>query len=450
MPKNSDLDQDNRDATDSQWPMDDLDNGLAFLQSNSSAFENTLEAEAAQISDAEGLAQFVKAKRSEILSVVPTETGTVDLTPPFCAIQLSLQLTGVIDAVIRRMYRIACEICKENHATFPLAIVATGGYGRRELAPFSDVDITFIAERDGDKRIDHVVRELFRLVMDVFIAKCNIEVGYAYRLFKDCGVLDHQTACGLLDARQIAGNQGLFIRFESAFWDLFNSTEFIFAKIAERNTVLSKWGSLVRNVEPHIKEGAGGLRDLHMTTWLLQSRENVMAASARGNKAFILLEKVTDLAPEVIDRLREAKGFIFKVRFALHLVCGTERDQLVVTRQEQIARILGYADGDGHHEDEQSVTPPVERFMADLYPAMSIIKRTADYVVRNTRRKPLMLGLGIDCLGSEVVPGPGGYHASDPVWIVSATEIAHRYNLDVSDEIIAAVHSPLRGSLQKL
>ena len=88
-----------------------------------------------------------------------------------------------------------------------MAIAATGGYGRRELAPFSDIDITFIPQRDGDAQTDHVVRELFRLVMDVFIAKCGLEVGYAYRLLSDCKALDHQTASGLLDVRYLAGSQ---------------------------------------------------------------------------------------------------------------------------------------------------------------------------------------------------------------------------------------------------
>src|SRR5262249_37654418 len=159
------------------------------------------------------------------------------------------------------------------------------------LCPYSDIDITFIPQRDGDPLTDRLIRDMFTQVMDICIARCGLEVGYAYRLLEDCTSLDHQTSCGLLDARLVAGNNRLFIHFEDACWMGFNPTEFIFTKIEERAGSLAKWGQTVRVVEPQLKEGPGGLRDLQTAVWLTQAREQLTAARVRGSRAIEALKR---------------------------------------------------------------------------------------------------------------------------------------------------------------
>ena len=411
-----------------------------------SAIDRELELAVESVSDADGLASFVKSRRAELIEQARHSLSyqVNAALPPRSAIELSRGLSDLIDAVVRRMFVMACTVAQENPATVQIAIVATGGYGRRELSPFSDIDITFIPVRDGDSRLDRVIRELFRLVMDVFIARCGLEVGYAYRLLSDCSVLDHQTQCGLMDARQIAGNERLFIQFESEFWLYFNAAEFIFTKIDERNGVLKKWGTLTRGVEPHLKEGPGGLRDLHMAVWLLQAREHLVAARARGDRGIALTRTYARFTDAEVQELQAAKEFLFKVRCVLHAVAGAERDQLVVTRQEDVAVALGYGREDLHSatsgstldiDSDIDTVPAVELFMADLFPALSIVRRASERVIRNVLNSKLLVGIGLDCVGGEVVMANRALDSYDPVWLVWACEYAQRYSQTLSDEI---------------
>src|SRR5205085_7212812 len=118
----------------------------------------------------------------------------------------------------RRILHLACVRAGrvDRRESAPVAIVATGGYGRRELCPHSDIDITFIPHRENDTTVDRIIKEMFTLLMRVFMDANGLSVGYAYRLLPDCAGLDHHTTSGLLDARLIAGSDRLFIQLEDA------------------------------------------------------------------------------------------------------------------------------------------------------------------------------------------------------------------------------------------
>ncbi|MGO8671951.1 MAG: hypothetical protein ACLQVD_11370 [Capsulimonadaceae bacterium] len=118
---------------------------------------------------------------------------------------LLTQNTVLVDAVLRRIYKLAIERTGSSDAAEPeMVIVATGGYGRRELCPYSDVDVTFIPAREDDDRLNVIIKDMFQLVMDVFLYGGNLKVGYAYRLIGDLNQLDHQT--------QNASRGPLFVR----------------------------------------------------------------------------------------------------------------------------------------------------------------------------------------------------------------------------------------------
>ncbi len=157
-----------------------------------------------------------------------------------------------------------------------LAIIATGGYGRRELAPFSDVDVTFVPAREDDPYLNVLIKDMFQMVMDVFLYGANLKVGYAYRLLGDLGRLDHQTQTTLLDARFLCGDRALFQEFRAQFRAHLLTADFLFQKWAERQAVLAKHGGdQVYGVEPNIKEGAGGLRDIQNAEWMGEVRCHV-------------------------------------------------------------------------------------------------------------------------------------------------------------------------------
>jgi len=350
---------------------------------------------------------------------------------------LAREYSEHVDAIIRRMLEIAVHRTGRHSDmdNIPLSVVATGGYGRMELCPHSDIDITFIPHKDGDRNIDLIVKEMFNLLVRIFIDANGMEVGYAYRLIEDCPNLDHQTVSGLMDARLIAGNPRLFIVFENDFWLHFNTAEFIFSKLEERRSMLARMRHTPRLIEPNVKEGAGGLRDLHTAVWLIQALRNLPAANVRGARAWDVLSKDAEVTPDEIRKLKDAKEFIFRVRNALHAITGTERDDLVVTRQEEVSKALGFEThpdvGDGH--------PPVEIFMRDYYLHASELHRICEDIFRRVENSRIFLGIGIDCVNRQIVPANPLLGMDDPVWMIWACEVAQRYELEFGDTLERAI-----------
>ncbi len=384
----------------------------------------------AAIDDAAALGEYLKSERRKLIDRILSYVSGPVSGAPAGGLQMSREFSDLTDAVVHRMFVIACRRASTDHATVPLAIVATGGYGRRELAAFSDIDITFVPQRDGHPTLDRVIREMFSLVMDVCIARCGLEVGYAYRLMEDCAQLDHQTICGLLDARLIGGSNRLFIQFEDAFWTGFNPTDFIFAKLREREMSLAKWGLTPRVVEPHLKEGPGGLRDLQTAVWLTQARWQFAAARVRGPRSLDALIREADVPPADAANLAMAKEKLFQVRNALHAIAGAERDQLVVTRQEEVARLLGFRSEADRQMESPCGAPPVERFMAELYPALARIRRVSDQVMRKIGNSRLILGIGLDCKNRRIVPANDSLESDDPTWMLWMCELAQKYGIE--------------------
>ena len=386
------------------------------------------------------IAEYLKFERSLLFDrILGVGVSRVAGRPGICGISITHEFSDLMDAVMHRIFTLACDKVGVNPTTLPIAIVATGGYGRRELAAYSDIDVTFIPQRDGDPAIDRLIREMFSQLMDICIARCGLEVGYAYRLFEDCGKLDHQTACGLLDARLIIGANRLFIQFEDAFWMGFNPPEFIFSKIEERDAILEKYGRSPRGVEPNLKEGAGGLRDLQTAVWLTQANHQLNAARVRGERSFEALRDFSEVSKEDVVALAEAKELVFLVRNTLHALVGRERDELAVTRQEEVARLLGYADDpelkkfQGQIPISSRLVPPVEIFMGDLFRALALIRRVADQIIRRVGNSRHILGLGIDSECRRVVPSIPPLYNYDPNWLLWIFELPQRYNLELSE-----------------
>lgn len=398
------------------------------------------------IHELESLAEYLHRRRAALHARVAQAPG---------GLELARDLSDLVDAVVRRMLALACARAGRGASpeSVPVAVVATGGYGRRELCPHSDIDITFIPHRDGDPLVDRIIKEMFTLVMRVFIDANGMQVGYAYRLMEDCAHLDHQTTSGLLDARLVAGSSRLFIQFEHDFWASFNPTEFIFAKLEERRHQQQKAGNTPRVVEPNLKEGAGGLRDLQTALWVTQARDSLTAARVRGERAWEALARHAHVSPPEIERLRAAKEFLFRVRNALHVATGAERDQLVVTRQEEIAEMLGYAEGvqafrgSGVRMEPEGLKartpeypiPPVERFMRDFYAHVAAVHRIAGQVMRRAENSRLFLGIGLDCKRRQIVPANSALANEDPVWMLWACELAQKHDLEFSDDLERAI-----------
>jgi [protein-PII] uridylyltransferase len=391
--------------------------------------------------DLDSLADYLRQERAALHGL-----GGLSRDGSKGGLDLARRYSDLVDTVLRRMLLMACGRAGRGATpeSVPIAVVATGGYGRRELSPHSDIDITFIPHRDGDSLVDRIIKEMFTGVMRVFIDGNGMSVGYAYRLMQDCASLDHQTTCGLLDARIVTGSDRLFIQFEDEFWSGFNTPEFLFAKIDERRRMLAKHGLTALVIEPNLKEGAGGLRDLHTAVWVTQAVRSLNAARVRGDRVWDALIKFAEITEDEAAQLRQAKEFLFRVRNALHDITGAERDQLVVTRQEEVADRLGYGEEEKRRRREEETgtgqsaiptSPPVERFMRDYYRNAAAVHRISHGIIRRAEGRRLFLGIGLDCKRRQIVPANQALEAEDPLWMLWACELAQKYGLEFSDDL---------------
>jgi [protein-PII] uridylyltransferase len=197
-----------------------------------------------------------------------------------------------------------------------IAIIAVGGYGRKELAPHSDIDITIVPDVDSSPEVEGAVREFFQSLHDAFGGVLRMEIGYAYRLVADSAGLDAKTRTGLLDARLVAGSPSVFAALEDALEETFSPGEFILEKIQERRAMFAKYNDTPLVVEPELKEGAGGLRCFHCANWL---RTAIGEREARPHRSY--------------DALLQTRNLV-------HALAGKHADLLTRQRQQQVCEVL--------------------------------------------------------------------------------------------------------------
>jgi len=188
------------------------------------------------------------------------------------------QYATALDNTLRALYQRAwAQASQEVPAPpkRPLAVFATGGYGRRELAPFSDIDLTFVPAQENDPFTERLVKRLFQAMMQVFYTDAKLKVGYAYRLMDDCDALDHKTRTGLLEMRPIEGDPELVEAFTTRFWRSLDPTGFTLERYRECQSRWAKLGEGVLRAEPNLKEGRGGLRDRHTLNWMTEARYGI-------------------------------------------------------------------------------------------------------------------------------------------------------------------------------
>lgn len=294
--------------------------------------------------------------------------------------------TDLVDAAVRA----AAEALGLARSDANLAIVATGGYGRRELSPHSDVDLTVVPIDDAAPDLDAQVRDLYRRLNAAIVDDLGLELGYAYRLVSDAPGLDARTQTGLLDARLVAGNPLALARLTESLEANFSPGEFLLAKIAERAAAEARTHDTPAVTEPHLKEGAGGLRSLHAATWIgygLGERPH------RGGDAY---------------------ETVLLARNLLHLVADRHQDVLSRARQGEVADLL---------REDPLVT------MARLLAAMRELHGGYLRSLERIGRADFTLGSGALASGGEVRPIPG----SDAARCAVGVALAHRLNLRVAE-----------------
>ncbi len=315
--------------------------------------------------------------------------------------------TAVMDHLVRTLFDAASEEYAQRFSRLDqgCTIVAQGGYGRAELNPHSDIDLLFLYSHKREPYIENVAERILYTLWDT-----RLSVGNAMRNVRECVRLagqDFKVKTSLLDARYLCGDEALYAEFARRMNSEVlkrNAERFFSEKLAENSERHRRYGDSVYLLEPQLKEGEGGLRDLHTAMWMAKVKFSTNSVAELVQKSVI-----TERERQEIDAARD---FLFRVRNSLHFLSGQRQDQLTFEYQERLTPLLGFED-----------TPHlkgVEHFMRTYYLNAATINRFADEIIeRCTQRKRSYFPLGRSRV-REIRPG---VKISDGFLIISGVDL---------------------------
>ena len=271
------------------------------------------------------------------------------------AAELARSLARVVDMVCTHVWS-ACVGETDGSALF-----AVGGFGHGLLFPYSDVDLLVLQDADPDPASMHQLEAFFTCLWDV-----GLKPGHAVRTLAQCrdiAAADVSVFTSLLDARRLAGAK----RFASALHaliddpGLWSPDAYLAAKLDERAQRHARYDDTTHNLEPDLKDGPGGLRNLDLIRWL--GKRLIGVEDLDGLVRARLLEMSER------DALREARAVLRRIRYGLHLEAGRAEERLLFDWQRALAQRLGYEDVNTRGNDA------VERFMQDYFRAAGVAER---------------------------------------------------------------------------
>ncbi|MDE2390721.1 MAG: [protein-PII] uridylyltransferase [Rhodospirillales bacterium] len=300
-----------------------------------------------------------------------------------------------------------------------LAMAATGGYGRATLAPFSDIDLLFLTGPTPSAALNKAVEFILYFLWDL-----GLKVGHAVRNVEEClreAKEDVTIRTSMLDARCLAGDRSLFADFQTAFradCAAEGPGEYIHEKQAERATRHKRFGDTPFMVEPNVKEGKGGLRDLQTLYWLSRYVFNTFAMTELVGKDSPGGGILTETEARACKRAWE---YLWTVRFHLHYVAGRAEERLTFDFQPVVGARMGYT----RHGRQDGV----ERFMRHYFLVVREVARVTGVLepalVRAALGPPAiapttdasLIAAGFVLADGQILFAPGHDPATDPTSI---------------------------------
>ncbi|MFM2099908.1 MAG: hypothetical protein RLZZ366_1447, partial [Pseudomonadota bacterium] len=253
----------------------------------------------------------------------------------------------IFDFTTQRLYPLNNPTASER-----LTLVAVGGYGRGEMAPFSDVDIAFLTPYKQTGWSEQVIESILYTLWDL-----GLKVGHSSRsldeMVKMCKS-DLTIRTAMLESRYVWGDQLLYDEASARFdKDVLAGTArtFVTDKLAERDARHKRMGDSRYVVEPNLKEGKGGLRDLHTLFWIGKYIHRVQSVAELVERGL--------LSKEELRQFQKAENFLWAVRCHLHAITGRAEERLTFDVQREIASRMRYNDRPGRSA--------VERFMQHYF-----------------------------------------------------------------------------------
>ena len=332
------------------------------------------------------------------------------------------RIAEAMDAVVLSIYQSAMPQTTGSHA-----LVALGGYGRCEMAPYSDVDLLFLFAKSQDK-VPEAVAGVFNPLWDL-----GFEVGHSSRTLDDVVKSvreDLESRTAMMDGRLLAGDAALFAQFQQRLYKRVPKRT-----VTELNRLRQQQleaRQSVQLLEPNVKESPGGLREIQMFEWALKTKAKA--------------PEYGDLYAQYLDggskSLAHSRAFLWRVRHALHFAVSRKRDVLEHDLKPRIAVALGYED-----QDQELAA---ECFMREYYLHARTVHHLVERAFQQLTRKPrnssrsMYIERGVAAIEGEIVVTDGeAYFAADPLRLLKIFLTAQTKNLKLSDQAQSAVRASL-------
>jgi len=282
------------------------------------------------------------------------------------AVEIINKYAWFIDQIVMQAWQQHSNLLPKG---IEIELLAVGGYGRSELHPFSDVDLLILLASNDYESAQPFIEAYVRFLWDI-----GLEVGHSVRSIKDCqkeARQDITTMTNMLEARHLTGDASLFTLLDDKLRHgrIWPSDRFFEGKYKEQMDRYKQYDDTAYTLEPNLKEGAGGLRDLQTILWIYNRRYGIKTFKEMNEQGFI-----NDDEYRILTRDRNV---LWKLRTGLHLLNNRREDRLLFDSQRELASEFGYQDTENHLA--------VEQLMKRYYRTVKDVLYLSDVLLSNYR-----------------------------------------------------------------
>ncbi len=356
-------------------------------------------------------------------------------------LQTASALADLFDSVVLELYEAAmADLAESGHANLAdeVALVPHGGFGRRDVAPYSDIDLMILHTRAAGAGVERLAERMMRDLSDI-----RVEFGQSVRTIGQACSLAQQdaTICtSLIESRYLAGSASLFARFIRRFErQTRRHARRLIADIdASRQQESAQYGETVYLLEPNIKHSQGGLRDIQLIRWTGFLKYGI--AEPDG------LRLAGALSRADYEAIRKASEFLLRLRTEMHFAAGKAADALDRVEQMRLAEIQGYQGSAG--------MLPVEQFMQEYFRVTNSVSHIASRFVTTARSSPRWIEIfsplfshrfeGIFRVSPKqvsVAPAAQSQVSGDLAQILRLADLANRYDKPIAHATSEAIRA---------
>ena len=283
-------------------------------------------------------------------------------------------VVGLVHARSNEIDKLLISLWSNNVKEPEAALVAVGGYGRGELHPRSDIDIMILVPRDAPASCKESLSDFIACLWDI-----GLEIGHSVRNLTECeqeARADLVIATTLMESRLLIGPQSLFAEMQQLVEseNMWSSSVFFKEKKKEQIRRHRSYHDTAYNLEPNIKGSPGGLRDIQLVGWVAKRHFGASTLAELVDHEF--------LTPGQLQRLQDGEQFLWRIRFALHIITGRREDRLLFDYQTHLAEMLGYEDA--------TYTLAVEQLMQRYYRTAMELSRLNEILLQQFEEAILM------------------------------------------------------------